>query len=305
MFNLSKKANTHLSKFYKTKDIIHWFAAFSNHVWDELEFASKFDKSISKTDEREFTNELVRGIAKLIHRDEIPIPVRLFHSPKEGVNGSDLEIILQLGKDKNLIFACQAKRLYVETDAAKKNNLNAKYAQLNYKKGLQKKQVIDYAERVNGFPLYLLYNYSEHDFNINSFYPNKELYGCTLINAYNLEENPPESPVVSNLHPPAVPLVSIVKFKNIPTLNMLWGKSSSEHNAQFISDKKIFDDGRWYEIAPPLYPPKRFVSSINMQELLKGNINLNGVSVERPFNPKFRIVFTQDIIEDRKINFSI
>lgn len=302
MFYISEKAKNYLNQFYENYDITDWFSMFSIGVWDCLKFYQEEDNPISKVDERELTNNLVRGISMLIKKDEIPIPVRLFHSRNESSNGSDLEIILQIKKDQNIIFPCQAKRLYVEKT---NNNLNAKYEKLNYKNesGNQKQLLIEYAKRVNGFPLYLLYNYSEYDFDTSYIYPEKELYGCTLISAHYLHENPPKSPTVQNLHPPAIPLTSIVKFSNILCLDSLWGKAELGHDAKILSDKKILEDGKWYELGPPSYPPTRFVSSIDLEKILSENSSKT--IVNQSFNPKFRIIFTSEMIDrySRKINF--
>ena len=100
---------------------------------------------------------------------------------------------MQLKKNENLIFPCQAKKLYV---GSVKNNLKAKYQKLNYEKnGSQKKKLIKYAEEIGGFPLYLLYNYSEYNFKKDKDYPHKELYGCSLISAHHLAEYPPKAPI--------------------------------------------------------------------------------------------------------------
>ena len=99
---ISKEAQKYLDAFEKGNDIIDWFAYFSNYVWDKLKFANKEDWSFSKVDERGFTEDLVVGIAELIKLDKIPLPIRLFHSPNEGVNGSDLEIVVQINKDENI-----------------------------------------------------------------------------------------------------------------------------------------------------------------------------------------------------------
>lgn len=296
----SKEAKKHLDIFEKNKNIIDWFAYFSNYVWDELKFANKEDWSISKVDEREFTNELVREIGKLIKLDKIPLPIRLFHSPNEGVNGSDLEIVVQISKNENIIFPCQAKRLYVEN--AQKDNLKAKYERFDYK--TQKDDLINYANKIHGFPLYLFYNYTENEIKTNYVYPDEKLYGCTLGSAIYLKENPPTAKKFSSFHPPAVPITSIVKFKNILSLNSIWGRIET-HNTRVLSDKIIFGDNTWEEFGPPIYHKTRFVTHIDLSKVIeKGNLigKTNAV-----FKPKYRIVLTSKPIDRncRKKNFVV
>lgn len=287
-----------LEKFKESKNIIDWLSYFSAYVWEELKFAFEEDKSISKVDEREFTNEMVRQIAKLIKLDKIPLPIRLFHSPNEGVNGSDLEIILQLNENENIIFPCQAKRLYVEN--SKGDNIKARYERYDYK--TQADDLISYSRKICGFPLFMFYNFTHYEIITNYNYPNKELYGCTIGSAIYLKQNVFEKPTFPNFHPPAVPLVSIAKFKNILSLNTLWGKTTS-HNARILSDKEIFGDNRWEEIGPPIYHKTRFVPYIDLNFVLDNNRLINEIDV--PYNPKYRIIIMKNVIDlnCRKNNF--
>lgn len=304
---ISKEAQKYVKAFEKSKDIIDWFSYFSNYVWDELKFATEEDKSISKVDEREFTNQLIREIGRLIKADKIPLPIRLFHSPNEGVNGSDLEIVVQINQNENVIFPCQAKRLYVEN--AQKDNLKAKYERYEHKTKkdddkTQKDKLIDYAERIYGFPLYLFYNYTENKIKTNYIYPDEKLYGCTLGSAIYLKENPPKAKTFLNFHPPAVPMTSIVRFKNILSLNSIWGKTS-KHNARILSDKQIFGDNTWEEFGPPIYHKTRFVTHIDLSKVIeRGNLT---DKVNTAFKPKYRIVLTLKPIDRncRKNNFII
>lgn len=295
--NLSKH---YLDNFQENQDIADWFAHFSVDVWDDLKFAAEEDSSTSKTDEREFTNRLVRGLAKLMRTNEIPLRIRLFHSPNERVNGDDIEIVVQLEENKNIIFPCQAKRLYVEK--ARKDNKKAKYEKYNYK--TQKDQLIAYAKRIGGFPLYLFYNYTEHQIEINNSYPNKELSGCTLASAIYLKNNEPGSTTFPDLHPPAVPLISIANFRNILSLNNIWGKTT-DHSAMLFSDKEIFGNNIWSEIGPPLHHKTRYSTHIDLKKVLDKKTNDD--NLDTPFNPKYRIVFTAKKIDlnCRKINFKL
>jgi len=295
MFRISKKAENYRTQFYENYDITNWFSMFSMYVWERLKFYHEGSKFSSKVDEPLFTHDLIQGISQIIKEDKIPIPVRLFHSRKESANGNDIEIIVQIQKDKNIIFPCQAKRLYVE-------NANATYKQLNYKEGEQKQKLIKYAKSINGFPLYLLYNYSEHNFDTKYLFSEKELYGCTLLSAQYLDENPNLKLIVSKLHPPAKPLISILKFRDILSLNRVWGVLKSEHGAEPWSDEEILKDDRWNEFGPPSYLPTRFVSSTDWEKVFTKQTSQ--IVANQLFNPKFRIILTHDVIDlnTRKIS---
>lgn len=302
---ISKEAQKYKDDFEKSQDIIDWFAYFSNYVWDKLEFANTQDWSISKVDERAFTNNLVTEIAELIKLDKIPLPIRLFHSPNERVNGSDLEIVVQINKNENIIFPCQAKRLYVEN--AQKDNLKAKYEKYDYKtqkddEETQKDKLITYANKIYGFPLYLFYNYTKNKISTNYIYPDEKLYGCTLGSAIYLKENPRETKTFSSFHPPAVPITSIVRFKNILSLNSIWGKTPT-HNTKTLSDKQIFGDNTWEEFGPPIYHKTRFVKHIDLSKVTERESIDKKSNLD--FKPKYRIVLTFKPIDRncRKNNF--
>lgn len=295
MFRISEKAENYRTQFYENYDITNWFSMFSMYVWERLKFYHDGSKFTTKVDEPLFTHDLIIGISQIIKEDKIPIPVRLFHSRKESANGNDIEIIVQIQKDKNIIFPCQAKRLYVE-------NSNATYKELNYKGGEQKQKLIEYAKSINGFPLYLLYNYSEYNFDTKYPFSEKELYGCTLISAQYLDENPTLKPTVSDLHQPAKPLISILKFTSTLSLNRIWGVLKSAHGAESWSNKEILEDDRWNEFGPPSYPPTRFVSSTDWEKAFSKKTPQTFEN--QFFNPKFRIIFTHDVIDlnTRKIS---
>ena len=132
MFLTSKLQNKYFTTFTRSQNIRDLLAWFSVYVWESLEFATQEPNEISKVDERTITNDLVNCIAKLIKKDEIPLPIRLFHSKNEKTNGSDIEIVVKISKNKNLLFVCQSKRLYVE--AAQKDNEKAMYRSMGHGK---------------------------------------------------------------------------------------------------------------------------------------------------------------------------
>ncbi len=283
MYRIPQKAKKYLKSFNEKQNITDWLSCFSICIWDKLEKRHKFGSKTNKFNEPTITENLVSDIEDLIREEKIFTSIRLFHSIKESTYGSDIEIILRLRKDRNIVFPCQAKRLYVEKV---ENVIDAKYETLNHNAGKQKVKLIEYAEKIKGFPLYLLYNYSNYDFYVNDKFPEKELYGCSLISAIYLAQNPPKSPTVPDLHGHALPLISILNLKRQSEINKLWGETP-KHNAIYSTDKKIFGDKKWNEFLSPEYHETLSPTAATREYSKKTDF-----SNPSTFSPRFRIVFS-------------
>ncbi|WP_052599999.1 DUF6615 family protein [Aureispira sp. CCB-QB1] len=304
----TKKQEAYLNKFYQNGLLKDWLAYFSVYVWEELQFSAKQRNEISKVDERELTNKLIRELARIINEEKIHLPIRLFHSKNEKTNGSDIEIIYAFEENKNVIFPCQAKRLYV--DKSQKNISKAKYSAFwhktnNVHEKFQIKALLDYAYSLCAYPLYLLYNYSEEE-SINSLYHEKELLGSTLISAQYIaeqyfNEHFEENLTFGHLHPPAKPLHSITEVKE-QDMNSFWGNDKKELPVKFYTDAEILKQTGWVEMNPPAdSPPQRFVKSVSINEFMNNSVVIN----PRIFAPRFRIFITKEPIYLRKRNFNL
>lgn len=97
--------------------------------------------------------------------------VKIYESIDEKTNGNDLEIYLEIAINRYILLAVQAKKLYVKEQ---------KYKAINHKikTDFQIDLLVNYANRKQGLPLYLLYNYAP-----DCTHTNKEYFGCTLIEA--------------------------------------------------------------------------------------------------------------------------
>jgi hypothetical protein len=290
----TKKVQKYLNDFKQEKSdakrkFSHWLAAFSVEVWEDLEILHNLGKEL-RYGETTITEKLVMGLLKAIKDDKIPMPIRMFHSTDEKANGSDIEIIVEIAPNRYVIFPCQAKKLYVQEKGS-----TPKYETFFHNKGEQKKKLIAYAEKIKGFPLYLLYNYSK-----TFKEKDKELYGCTLISAIHLADKGteiPQKPTFDDLHPPAQPLRTIMDIRTLAALNKEYGQISC-HSAKPYTKIEIKNKELWYELAPI---KTRFASSVDIKELLKTNLLTN---IDDDFNPSFRIIITKEIIyEERTINF--
>ena len=305
-----RKDIEYLSKFRKSFDLKDLFYYISFHAWERLELYSKVS---SKVGEEELTNILVSEILSALCRERVQLPIRFFHSKKESLNGNDLEIVIPLSNGKYIIMPCQAKRLYVET--ARNNNLLAQYTAihhpLNRKTPNEKEQIcylLEYAQRVEGFPLYLFYNYTEHQVAISPKYPKKELYGCTLASAYHVFEgyyaNKKMSPFkFQDIHPPAKPFISLLDKGLLTQLNTIFGVSTNfnKSDPKHYTEVELLRESWWDEKCPPLSVPiSRRGATQTLEDMLK-NKN-SSITEEHPFNPKYRIMILNEPEIHRKPN---
>lgn len=142
-------------------------------VWDRMKFASETNSKISETT---LTENLLFMINKYRSNSKDK-SIRIYESKDEKANGNDLEIYLEISKNKYILLVIQAKKLYTKEQ---------KYKAINHKIGAnyQIDLLENYANSKNGLPLYLLYNFSP-----NCIFKNKKHFGCTLIDALQIKKD--------------------------------------------------------------------------------------------------------------------
>lgn len=304
-----KKSQQYLKLFQKSLQLKDWLAYFSAITYEKLDKYKKYPSILSVGEvciNELFIDTILDAITKY------NLPIRFFHAKDETSNGNDFEILLPFDKRHYLLFPCQAKKLYK----------NKRYKAIQHPVGENKQEqilyLLDYAKEVGGFPLYFLYNYVPDDFTFKKYSGyEKELLGCTMISAFHLRDNYLQSNQrmkqisFSDIHPPAVPLVKLadlykrnfvvselllkvfgeVKYKkHKKALDNLVGYTMND-----LINKKVVDK-EWLEIHPT--DKKRYIG-IDMQPL-KPQIESNE-KIE--FNPKYRIIFTNEIIlSEKRIN---
>ncbi|MFK7905155.1 MAG: DUF6615 family protein, partial [Chitinophagales bacterium] len=197
-----KKSKQYFTTFEKSHQLKDWLAYFSALTWEEYSFTHK--SPVLKTYETETTNCLVKKLFEVIL--DYPLPIRIFQSRNERVNGNDLELVLPHKKNKYIRFFCQAKR--IEFD---KTYPNGKYHLSRTQKNDKTEQIerlLKYGENKKGFPIYMFYNYSEEKIPLDkSVNGNQELYGCTLTSAHYLaaqylDNGKMKTATFKELHPP-------------------------------------------------------------------------------------------------------
>jgi len=281
------------SLFQSNKTLLDYLNWFSVYVWENLRFSAESQKDfIPKVGETELTNYLVRDLARTLKEGKIALPIRLFHAKDEKTNGQDIEIVIQIDKDKYVLLACQAKILYVDKV---KNNLIAKYSALGHEVGEKKTPQInlltEYAKKEKCFPVYLLYNYTEYKIpTVSEIY----LYGCSLLNAIYLKEKCTffelSKQTFQDLHPPASPFQDLTKIKDLDSLKTLFGEATMDYSIKTYTLKELLLKGKWVEIAPSLSESiKRFTGANDLEKII-----LTQKEAQNTFNPTFRIIITQD-----------
>jgi hypothetical protein len=267
-------------QFEKSRQLKNWFSWFSVRTWNKLSQQSKWGEVTA-------TETLVSDLEGLILNEFPRLPFRLFHAKNEPKNGNDLEIILPFGKDKYVVFPCQAKRIY-DGEIYKEMKREGQIGKL-----------IEYARLKGGYPIYLLYNFINDKEYIKSKYGkgviNPEELGCSIISAEFIYKTFPDNkgsiglsknPSFKDLHLPAAPL-SIIADSMLPnfftSLKKTW-KTNPLFEPTFYTLKQIDDPNTWEEITTK--------TKKNMALNFFKNTPIS-IDDSKPFEPVFRILLTE------------
>jgi hypothetical protein len=300
-----KKSQQCINSFQKSQQLKDWLAYFSALAWEKLDKYKKYPTILSVGEvciNELFVDSILDSIL------EYNLPIRFFHAKDETSNGNDFEILLPYDRKHYLLFPCQAKKLYK----------NKRYSAILHHVGKQKREqilyLLDYAKKVGGFPLYFLYNYTPENFNPNDCNKylgyEKEMFGCTMISAFHLKDNflKPNQRMkqmsFSDIHPPSIPLVKLADLykKNFVVPEILlevFGEVKYKKHEKALDNmvgytmnqliNKEVVDKEWLEIHP--IDKKRYVG-IDIKPLKSQTENEEYIG----FNPKYRIIFTHEMI---------
>ena len=167
----------------KNPTLCNLFQLLATETWKRMEFSYKY---LNKdTHEPTLTQNLVFNINAFAQKYGFNIIFE--EATNEATNGNDLELILYYEDSEYVFYApIQAKR--VKSDG--------EYKSFPYKDQILK--LISYANRNNGFPLYLFYNYSDltpaQKTNLLSVKDcltsiDETQYGCTIASAKHLKDS--------------------------------------------------------------------------------------------------------------------
>jgi len=163
------------NRFSVTPTLCDLFKLLSIETWKRIEYA--YLKPGVKVFETTITQNLIFSINA--YNDQYNLNIDIFEALDEKTNGNDFELIIRFPADGISYYApIQAKKIY----------RTGKYDSMDH--GVQIESLMDYANRNDAKPFYLLYNFTTTPINdgVTLTTPN-ELTGCTLVSADYLFNN--------------------------------------------------------------------------------------------------------------------
>lgn len=241
-----------------------------------------------KNSEKTITENLLYYIVKYV---EIFQNLRIIvqEAYNEPTNGNDLLVYLQLNEKLYYPIAIQAKRIYAD---GKYHALKGKYNQLQNLK--------NYARKIGGIPMYLLYNfidmpaYSSQNYSMNY---SLNQFGCSLINASDVEQ----ICLFINLH--GEKSLKLRHFNDFhPKYAYPWCMlvCCPEETKSIKSFKDIFRVNQSYDVKG--YSLNELQSTNEWIDLavreLQRPLSAEGITVPEGFAPRYRIIIPNSIRSD-------
>ena len=278
------------------RDLCAWASIYSMLTWNKIGFIRSLNRG--RISETTLTQNLVFEFHMMSATGQLPI--ELFEAWDEAANGNDIE------------FFIEKEEGYVAVPIQAKLISNDKYyRKLNHRVSgtYQIDNLIEYAERISGIPLYLFYNSGfvplwddEGDF------PDPEEFGCSIISAEYIKQQFCDKkrrrsgkaswkiPSFEDLHPiPALPFsqlfCGLVKEPDSawPTLLNL----NDVPNLVYYTYEEATDEDHWKNTNPPAS-----ISGIDATEMktLDSLVSdsLENDNPDSTFNPKFRIIISKE-----------
>lgn len=274
------------------KDLYSFLQLYSVQTWNKIGFVRK--RKGLRINETTITQNLVFDFWQLAAASTLPIEI--YESKNEKVNGNDLEIIVETNKGF-LLLPCQAKIIY-------RNN---RYSTIHYQSKnssvFQMDMLLKYAKLNNAIPIYLLYNfYSNYK---RTFQIEEEIgfpldyFGCSVISAKYLKENFPNTikgekqklstPSFEDLHPySASPFQDFIRdLQSSEVENWLFENNHTQNDVRFYTEDELHSDKLWNDLAP--LPAIGFVIDEAKEKAFMKSLNAK----VKVFNPRFRIIFSK------------
>lgn len=273
----------------KSSDLESWLYNFSVWVWHRIRFVRTHPGF--KILETTLTQELVIRLYMASQDHKWRIDMMETTVKDESANGNDLEIIIET-KCGFIKMPCQAKLLYAAENYPKIKHTVGDYEQIDL--------LMDYAQREEGIPIYLLYNCSFDDAQLKRIRSRRkpETYGCSIVEAqylfdnfYDKKRTPKwQIPKFRDLHPtPAMPFNQILDYASYSCSESILLKQS---NIKFYKEDEIINDDRWSVI---LDQPSKSIATdwYNKKLGLFDEIYFRNTP---SFNPMYRIIlFLEDM----------
>lgn len=276
------------------KQAVDWLKAFAIETW--LRIAFIWTHQQGKLYETTLTQNLVFQLYYQFYEKKLPF--ELWEALDENANGNDLELAVETPSGY-LLLPCQAKIV----------RPSGRYSKMNYATNgkFQIESLLNYALRIRGMAIYLLYNSSENDSYIHRHWPKQyqqaTTLGCSVVPArYLYEKHCPASlltgkrkwriPSFEDLHPtPGLPLHEFIELllADGTISTHPWTFYISQSKAQYYTYERLYDETSWKNLTPP---PR--ISGIPAPFDMKRYTDAELRNEDGVFNPKFRIVIRQE-----------
>ncbi len=279
-----------ITKLSTESDMGSWASIYSMFTWNKIGFTRSLHRG--RIFETSLTQDLVFQF--YLHAKTGDLSVEVFEAWDETTNGNDLDIFIQK-EDGYIHLPVQAKLIGKDERYSKiRHQVSGRY---------QLDALLDYAEKKDGVPFYLLYNYAlgyelfnEEEEGERSI----EEYGCSLIHADYIKKTYQKTkagktswriPRFEDLHrSPAIPFSELFcglmkqPLQNWPDiLQTNRAIDPARHTFEEITNEKL-----WRDLAPS--GQLSGIQSIEAEILDQG---LKGQDFQySPFDPKYRIIFS-------------
>ncbi|UFS63639.1 hypothetical protein LOH54_05775 [Sulfurimonas sp. HSL-3221] len=263
----------------------------SHDTWYRLKF-TRTNASQLKLFETTITQNLLFELAKFSEHCTFK-QVKAFEAINERVNGNDIEFFVQQPNGKYLFFPMQAKVLYPSN----------KYEQIPYKN--QNTDLINYASKKKGYPLYLLYNYSPQ-------HTSYQHYGCSIVDAHYMKSIFNSiNPTFDDLHvhsskyiyPVASTWQSLICdsifSKNNSYTNKIIKKVYNNEKYSLNQDE-VMEEGEWKEVTLATSAKRADEDVMTRIEIIKKKedsdfLNQGESGFDIGFAPKYKIIVSNEI----------
>lgn len=284
---------------FASKTAVEILKIISINTWNSIGFARNVggQKIYETTVTQNFLHLLLNAGAYTNYR------IKLFEAQLERTNGNDIECFIET-RQGFVFFPMQAKIIY--------NDLRYQRIDHEINSSQQINLLIDYSERKNGYPLYLLYNYCSDSAINNEIRRTEglacELFGISYVSAYYLRDNYSKArlnrkkqeawviPTFQDLHPRfAKPIHEILNQESIE------GGSEDFIRKQFdVSDDTILSSVKsfsyeelannpyWKDLLPE--PGIGVLPNWSMKKDVNFDYTLNS---KGKFSPRFRMILSR------------
>jgi hypothetical protein len=270
----------------------NFFIAYCEKVWDRIRYARAAGNRISEVT---ITENLLFDFWYASRKERLP--VKLYEAKAERLNGNDLEMFIETSKGF-LRLCCQAKMM------SKRDNYPSVFHEV---RGIpQIELLLNYASKVGGIPVYLLYNYTDDYRTINNLELatgiDAEHYGISccsaqlldfIVKIYAMFGKKMKAPYFKEMHPHmGKPFGEIIceALGDGNTLIDHFILNPKEYTLEYYQPEYFEDNDDWERVLPPA--KIGFITPF--EEKLTGTDRRKSDLQQPQYRPKYRLVITRE-----------